>query len=105
MIESSRNGAHQLALRRKSVKVFEGAMKVLTMRAPSDRGAASGAGTGACMGAGMGAGMGGSGAAAIFLASWRLREDSSREAAAKQARALQTAQRPPNENFLSLTSF
>jgi hypothetical protein len=33
------HGAHQLALRRKSVNVFEGAMKVLTIRAPWDSGA------------------------------------------------------------------
>src|ERR1700724_3360243 len=32
----SRNGAHQAALRRRSVKVFDGAMKVLMMRAPSE---------------------------------------------------------------------
>jgi hypothetical protein len=38
----SKNGAHHAALRLRSVKVFDGAMKVLTMRAPSDRGAASG---------------------------------------------------------------
>ena len=29
------HGPHQLALRRRSVNVFDGAMKVLTMRAPS----------------------------------------------------------------------
>src|SRR6267143_5531694 len=35
----SRNGAHQAALRRRSVKVFDGAMNVLMMRAPSESGA------------------------------------------------------------------
>src|ERR1700733_2677797 len=39
----SRNGANHAALRRRSVKVFEGAMKVLRMRAPSESGADSGA--------------------------------------------------------------
>src|SRR5713226_59962 len=37
----NKNGAHQLALRRRSVNVFEGAMKVLTMRAPWESGAVS----------------------------------------------------------------
>src|SRR5882672_1496390 len=50
------HGPHQLALRRRSVKVFEGAMKVLMMRAPSESGAVSVAGTDA----------GESGAAAMF---------------------------------------
>ena len=35
-MEISSHGPHQLALRRRSVKVFEGAMKVSTMRAPSE---------------------------------------------------------------------
>src|SRR5579864_9150329 len=38
----SRNGAHQLALRRRSVNVFDGAIKVSTMRAPSESGAGAG---------------------------------------------------------------
>src|ERR1035441_4664045 len=45
---SSKKGAtqaHAPALRR-SVKVFDGAMKVLTMRAPAESGADSGVGTG-----------------------------------------------------------
>jgi hypothetical protein len=57
-MEISSHGPHQLALRRRSVKVFEGAMKVLTMRAPSESRAASGAGAGVDAG--------GSGAAAMF---------------------------------------
>jgi hypothetical protein len=40
-ITMSRKGAHHAALRRKSVKVFEGAMNVLMMRAPSDMGGAT----------------------------------------------------------------
>jgi hypothetical protein len=60
-IDISSQGAHQLALRRKSVKVFEGAIKVFTMRAPSEREAASGGGTGADTGD--------SGAAAMTFAS------------------------------------
>src|ERR1700730_17678467 len=35
----SRNGAHQAPLRRRSVKVLDGAMNVLMMRAPSESGA------------------------------------------------------------------
>src|ERR1700681_4367913 len=35
----SRNGAHQAALRRRSVKVLDGAMNALMMRAPSESGA------------------------------------------------------------------
>src|SRR5260370_7535280 len=35
-ITISRNGAHQAALRRRSVKVFDGAMNVLMMRAISE---------------------------------------------------------------------
>jgi hypothetical protein len=56
-MEISSHGAHQFALRRRSVKVFEGAMYVLTMRAPSESGAGSGAG--------VVEGMGGSGSAAV----------------------------------------
>jgi hypothetical protein len=37
-------GPHQLALRRRSVNVFDGAINVLTMRAPSDSGAGAGDG-------------------------------------------------------------
>src|ERR1700734_969266 len=51
----SRNGAHHAALRRRSVKVFEGAMKVSMMRAPWDSGAGTDADTGE------------SGAVAMFL--------------------------------------
>ena len=58
MMEISSHGPHQLAFRRRSVKVFEGAMKVLIMRAPSE--------SGADPGAGKGADTGGTGAAAIF---------------------------------------
>src|SRR5579863_7984684 len=43
-------GPHQLALRFRSVKVFEGAMKVSTRRAPSESGAASGVGAGTAAG-------------------------------------------------------
>ena len=42
----SKNGAHQAALRRKSVKVLVGAMKVFIMRAPWDSGGVDGAGLG-----------------------------------------------------------
>src|SRR5579863_3751522 len=56
-IEISSQGAHQLALRRKSAKVLPGAMKVSTMRAPSERGGDEGS-TAAT-------GLGGTGAAAI----------------------------------------
>src|SRR5882762_8791986 len=59
----SRNGAHHAAFRRRSVKVFEGATKVLMMRAPSESGADSGVEAGAEIG--------GSGAAAIWGASVR----------------------------------
>src|SRR5467141_1114286 len=45
-----RNGAHQAALRRRSVKVFEGAMKVLRMRAPSESGAGCEVGLGTATG-------------------------------------------------------
>jgi hypothetical protein len=71
----SKNGAHQLAVRRRSVKVFEGAMNVLTMRAPSESRAGSVIGTGGAKG--------GSGEAAMFgllqrceriLAGWRRRD-------------------------------
>src|ERR1700690_4105543 len=57
-MEIRSHGAHQLALRRRSVKVFVGAMNVSMMRAPWESGAGSGAGTDADTG--------GSGAAAIF---------------------------------------
>src|SRR5579864_916233 len=60
-IEIKSQGAHHMALRRKSVNVFEGAMNVLMMREPSDSGAASGAGDDAT---------GGRGAAAMS-ASWQ----------------------------------
>jgi hypothetical protein len=59
--EIKSQGAHHIALRRRSVKVFDGAMNVLIMRAPSESGAASAAGEGAT---------GGSGAAAMN-ASWQ----------------------------------
>src|SRR5579871_5117936 len=39
-------GAHQLALRRMSVKVFDGAMKVSIIRAPCDSGADADSGVG-----------------------------------------------------------
>src|SRR6267378_785442 len=58
-ITISRNGAHQAALRRRSVKVFDGAMKALMMRAPSE----SEAGWEAGMGSGD---LGKTGAAAIM---------------------------------------
>jgi hypothetical protein len=58
-ITISRKGAHHAALRRKSVKVFEGAMNVLMMRAPSDMGGAT------AVELGLGE-MGGSGATAIL---------------------------------------
>jgi hypothetical protein len=44
IIAMSKNGTHHAALRLRSVKVLEGAMNVLMMRAPSDRGATCGAG-------------------------------------------------------------
>src|SRR5277367_220070 len=44
--EISSHGAHQLALRRKSLKVLLGAMKVSMMRAPSESGGSSGGGRG-----------------------------------------------------------
>jgi hypothetical protein len=59
-MEITIHGAHQLALRFRSVKVFEGAMNVLTMRAVWDSGAGVAAGTVE----------GGVGAAAIFLSSF-----------------------------------
>src|ERR1700746_1712817 len=59
--EIKSHGPHHMALRRKSVNVFEGAMKVLIMREPSESGAASGAGDDAT---------GGRGAAAMN-ASWQ----------------------------------
>jgi hypothetical protein len=43
-IEIRSHGAHHFALRRRSVNVFEGAMKVLMIRAPSDIGGSTGAG-------------------------------------------------------------
>src|SRR5579872_3478138 len=49
------HGPHQAALRRRSVKVFDGAMKVLTMRDASDIGGATGDGTGADATGGIGA--------------------------------------------------
>src|ERR1700688_917293 len=55
--EISSQGAHQLALRRKSVKVLLGAINVSTMRAPSERGGDSGST--------MATGLGGIGAAAM----------------------------------------
>jgi hypothetical protein len=58
MREINSHGPHQLALRRRSVNVFAGAMKVLIMRTPSESGAVSGEGTSADIG--------GSGAAAIL---------------------------------------
>src|SRR5579864_3066633 len=60
-IEIKSHGAHHMALRRKSVNVFEGAINVLTMREPSDSGAASGAGDDATGGRG----------AAVMSASWQ----------------------------------
>jgi hypothetical protein len=44
-MEINSHGPHQLAFVRKSVKVFEGAMKVLMMRAPSESEDGPGAGT------------------------------------------------------------
>jgi hypothetical protein len=58
-MEINSHGPHQLAFRRKSVKVFEGAMNVLTLRAPSESGAASGVFADEVRG--------GSGAAAILI--------------------------------------
>src|ERR1700674_1004540 len=69
----SRNGAHQAALRRRSVKVFDGAMNVLRMRAPSESGAGWEAGE-----------LGKTGAAAIDV-SFEVRRNSSRQAAWRQA--------------------
>src|SRR5208337_4317297 len=43
-MEISTQGAHQLELRRRSVKILLGAMKVFKMRAPSERGTGSGFG-------------------------------------------------------------
>jgi len=43
-MEINSQGPHQLALRLRSVKVFEGAMNVSIMRAPSESGATSDAG-------------------------------------------------------------
>src|ERR1700724_3343907 len=73
----SRNGAHQAALRRRSVKVFDGAMNVLMMRAPSEGGAGCAAGveTGDS---------GKTGAAAIDV-SFEVRRNSTRQAAWRQA--------------------
>ena len=65
-MEINSHGAHQLALRRRSVKVFEGAIKVSTMRAPWESGAGSGGGAGDT---------GRTGAAAIS-ASWNIRGNS-----------------------------
>src|ERR1700690_3475682 len=45
-MEITSQGAHQLALRRRSVKVLLGAMKVFTMRAPCDNGTVPGVGSG-----------------------------------------------------------
>src|ERR1700694_4029390 len=69
----SRNGAHQAALRRRSVKVFDGAMNVLMMRAPSE--SAAGWETGD---------LGKTGAVAIDV-SFEVRWNSSRWAAWRQA--------------------
>src|ERR1700722_9531605 len=52
-----KNGAHHAALRRRSVKVLEGAIKVSMIRTPSESGAGPGAG--------VGTDIGGSGAAAM----------------------------------------
>jgi hypothetical protein len=60
-MEISSHGPHHDALRLRSVNVFEGAMKVMTMRAPSESEAGSRAG----VGVGVGVGKGGSGAAAM----------------------------------------
>src|SRR5580704_3887291 len=57
--EMSSHGPHQLALRRRSVNVLDGATKVLMMRAASESAGVSGTGTGADAG--------GSGAAAMVL--------------------------------------
>src|ERR1700730_18680758 len=76
-MEITSHGPHQFALRRRSVKVFEGAMKVLTMRAPSESGADSGVAAGGDIG--------GSGAAAMFWPPVRCETNSSRDAAATQA--------------------
>jgi len=46
------HGAHHAALRLKSVKVFEGAIYVLMMRAPSDIGGTGGTGAGITGGVG-----------------------------------------------------
>jgi len=43
-MEISSHGVHQLELRRKSVKVLLGAMKVSIMRAPSESAGSSGGG-------------------------------------------------------------
>src|SRR5271169_5470814 len=75
------HGAHQLALRRKSVKVFEGAMNVLTMRAPSESGA----------GSGVGAGVAGRTGAAAMNPPDEDRRNSSRRRAAIQAVRLRAA--------------
>src|SRR5260370_15111985 len=69
----STNGAHQAALRRRSVKVFDEAMNVLMMRAPSESGAGWEAGY-----------LGKTGAAAIDV-SFEVRWNSSRPAACRQA--------------------
>src|SRR5580700_12289287 len=57
--EMSSHGPHQLALRRRSVNVLDGATKVLTMRATSESAGVSGTGTATDAG--------GSGAAAMVL--------------------------------------
>src|SRR5579863_9537205 len=62
-IAMSSHGPHQLALRRRSVKVLEGAIKVFTMRAPSESFGAS------TTGVGVGDEVGRTGAVAIS-ASW-----------------------------------
>src|ERR1700676_1460254 len=73
-IEISSHGPHQLALRRRSVKVFEGAIKVLTMRAPSKSGAESigDAGTGRT-------------GAAVMMPPAKIRRNSNLDRTSKQA--------------------
>src|ERR1700724_1961269 len=69
----SRNGAHQAALRRRSVKVLDGAMNALMMRAPSESGAGWETGD-----------LGKTGAVAIDV-SFEVRWNSSRQAVWRQA--------------------
>src|SRR5579862_3763412 len=85
-IEMSSHGPHQLALRPRSVNVLDGAMKVSTMRAPSESLGVSGTGAGVCDEVGR------TGAVAIS-ASWDVRGNSNPGRTGRQARTAGQANR------------